>query len=534
MPDPLNDRYELGEIVGSGGMGSVHRATDLRLGRTVAVKVLRDGPMADDVARSRMHSEARLAASIHHPGVAQVFDFGEVLPSGPTFLVMQFVEGHTLAQLLRDQGPMSPDQVMSVVVQVAEGLQACHDAGVVHRDLKPANIMLTPAGRTMLVDFGIARSATSEPLTDTGAMIGTADYMSPEQAAGRPATAQSDLYALGVVAYHCLTGTSPFRRDSAIATALAHLNDGLPPFGPEVPADVAALIEQLTSTNPADRPTSAAAVALQAAAVGADRAIDLPRTFEPTVSSPPSGETVVAVEPAVTRVGAATDPGTDPGRTARRRRPMVAYAGIGLFVIALALLGVQRFQPDEVPVVPDVVGLSVDDAKAQIRDAGLTATARTVDRAGQAAGEVVEQKPAAGQSDEGDDPVQISVTSGKVSVSADDVIGKTYAAAAAALERLGLEVTRKEISQSTKVGEVVALDKSGRLPIDSTVVLSVAVAPVAPPAPAPAQPQPVRSPTTTSGSGGASGGATNAERKAGGKNDTKKKNGKNSKNKGKK
>ncbi|MBM9459141.1 serine/threonine protein kinase, partial [Nocardioides sp. zg-536] len=290
----LHGRYRLEEVVGRGGMGAVYRASDTRLGRTVAVKVLRDpvgpdsldspdGPgSADSTARARMRSEANLAASISHPGVAQVYDLVEERDetgAETAFIVMQFVEGHSLAQLLDDQGPMPPEQVMSVVVQVAAGLQAVHDAGIVHRDLKPANIMLTPAGRTVLVDFGIARSATSDLLTRTGTMVGTADYMSPEQAEGASATPRSDLYALGVVAYQCLTGASPFRRESPIATAVAHVREDLPALPAHVPGDVAALLADLSARDPADRPADAATVARRAAAIGAAASIDVSGTF---------------------------------------------------------------------------------------------------------------------------------------------------------------------------------------------------------------------------------------------------------------
>lgn len=487
MGELLNDRYELGDVVGSGGMGAVYRATDTRLGRTVAVKILRGGPLTDDVARARMRSEASLAASINHPGVAQVYDYEEDRSAhgGLTFIVMEFIEGHSLAQLLRERGPMPSDQVMSVVVQVAEGLQAAHDAGIVHRDLKPANIMLTPAGRTVLVDFGIARSATSEPLTSTGAMVGTAEYMSPEQSSGRSATPQSDLYALGVVAYHCLTGVSPFRRDSPIATAMAHLNDDLPSVGVEVPADVMRLVGSLTAKNPSDRPTSAAAVALEAAQIGAAGAIELPETFEMPAGEPPT--------PEPTRVAAVVSP---PMASRRRRRPAV-YAGVGAIALVLAFLGWQNMRSADPAVVPSVVGLSADDAKAEIRDAGMTARTKTVDYAGTPAGQVVSQSPEAGEAEPEGEPVELTVASGKVAVSADKIIGLTYAKTSAALENLGFVVTRKNVTQSGDAGKVVALDKSGRLPDGSTITLTVAVAPV--PAPSTGASKP------SSGSSGNSG-----------------------------
>lgn len=470
MGELLNDRYQLGAVVGSGGMGAVYRAIDTRLGRTVAVKILRDGPSADGVPHARMRSEASLAASISHPGVAQVYDYEEDRSAhgGATFIVMEFIEGHSLAQLLREQGPMPPDQVMSVVVQVAEGLQAAHDAGIIHRDLKPANIMLTPAGRTVLVDFGIARSATSDPLTNTGVMVGTAEYMSPEQSTGRPATSQSDLYALGIVAFHCVTGTSPFRRESPIATALAHLNDDLPPVDRPVPADVLRLISSLTAKNPSERPTSAAAVALEAAKIGAAGSIELPDTFELPVGEP-------------ARHGARAASTALDAR--RHRTPSAVFAGLGALVLAIALFGWQTMKPGEPTVVPRVVGMSLDDAKDLIDDAGMTARIETADVAGTAAGQVVEQSPEAGTEDPDSESVEVTVASGKVRVTAEKIIGLTYAKASAALEQLGFEVKRRDVTQSNDVGKVIALDKSGRLADGSTITLTVAVAPAAAPVP---------------------------------------------------
>ncbi|MCW2770684.1 MAG: serine/threonine protein kinase [Aeromicrobium sp.] len=480
MDELLSARYELGDILGSGGMGAVYRAHDTRLGRPVAIKVLRSGPLADDVSRARMRSEARLAASIHHPGVAQIYDYEEdgSTHGGMAYIAMQLIEGRTLAELMK-HGPMAPEQVMSVVMQVAEALQAAHETGIVHRDLKPANIMVTPAGQTVLVDFGIARSPMSEPLTDTGSLLGTADYLSPEQAAGRTATPQSDLYALGVVAYHCLSGVSPFRRESPVATALAHLQEDLPEMGDEVPVQVRDLITSLAAKTPADRPSTAAAVALLAAAGGASDRLVVGPAAESTVpvavpAHLAAGDTVVAA-PLPTRTTSAAD--LDAPTAARRRRPRTLYAGIGAAVV-LAALGVQQLQGDEAPVVPSVVGLDVKDATAKVRDAGLTVHRKSVDVAGKPAGLVVGQSPQRGDEAGTDDVVDLSVVSGKVRVSAGSVIGTAYTEASASLERLGFVVARKDVTQATNAGQVVALDKSGRLPDGATITLSVAVAPV--------------------------------------------------------
>jgi serine/threonine-protein kinase len=432
----------------------------------VAIKVLRGGALADEVARSRMASEARLASSIHHPGVAQVFDYDAASDShgGMSFIVMEYIDGQSLAQLLREHGPMSVDEVMSVIQQVAEALAAAHAVGVVHRDLKPANIMLTPAGRTVLVDFGIARSAASEPLTDTGALLGTADYFSPEQAAGRAASAQSDLYSLGIVAHHCLTGRPPFRRDNQVATALAHLQDELPPLDPPVPVEVRDLVSHLAEKSPFDRPASAAEVARAAAGIGAAPSVDMPPTVESKVigSSVTTPQAVLDVAP-------------------RSRRSLAILSAVGALAVMLVVLGINHLRSGPAAEVPDVVGMDVTQASARIEADGMTAKRDISDSAGTPAGQVVRQSPAPGEPRPADGTVEVTVASGKVGVSADEIIGSTYPKAAAALEELGFVVVRHDVPTTADAGEVLAVDRSGRLPGGSTITLEVAVpAPVAP------------------------------------------------------
>lgn len=471
VDSPVKDRYDMLAQIGSGGMGEVWRAHDRRLDRDVAIKLLRARSSEDDVSRARMRSEALLAASIHHPGVAQIFDYeeGDDADEGASFIVMQFIDGHSLAELLRTTGPMATEQVMSIVVQVASGLQAAHELGVVHRDVKPANIMLTSTGRTVLVDFGIARSDASEPLTETGTILGTAQYSSPEQSAGRPATPQSDLYSLGIVAHHCLTGASPFRRDTPMATALAHLNDDIPPLGDEVPPAVRELISALTAKNPSQRPASAAAVAERATTIGAADTIDLPTTFGS--DAPRRGTSTVSAP-----VLAAPDPAT-PGRTSRGR--VGALAAVAL---ALVLLSGWAVWPDGETAVPDVVGMSLNQASTVIEEAGMTPRAQPVDVAGQRRNDVVEQSPAAGKAGAPDGVVELMVVSGKVAVAAKDVIGLTYPKAVSALEKLGFVVNRTDVTQTADADKVIALDRSGRLAEGATITLSVAVAPVVQPA----------------------------------------------------
>jgi len=259
----LAERYRLESRIAFGGVGEVWRATDLVLGRPVAVKMLRDGYTDHPETLARFREEARHAGSLIHPGIAKVYDYGEAEPPHSPYLVMELVGGPSLAGLLKS-GPLPPDRTMDIVAQAAAGLAAAHNAGLVHRDIKPANLLLTPGGTVKITDFGLARAADSAPLTMTGALVGTPAYLAPERATGASATPATDLYSLGVVAYECLTGRPPFD-GSPLEMVAAHQRRPLPLLPAAVPAAVAALVTDLTAKDPAGRPASAADVATRAA-----------------------------------------------------------------------------------------------------------------------------------------------------------------------------------------------------------------------------------------------------------------------------
>nr|WP_218909256.1 serine/threonine-protein kinase [Nocardiopsis sinuspersici] len=293
----MSDRYRLEEQVGSGGMGTVWKATDTLLNRPVAVKLLHLAQMAEPTARERFRTEGRITAGLSHPGIAQVYDYGE--EDGRAFLIMELVVGEPLSQVLREEGHLSPDQTLDFVCQAAQALAAAHARGVVHRDIKPGNLLVTEDGQLKLTDFGIARGDMSVTLTQTGMVMGTAQYISPEQASGRPATSSSDLYALGVVAYECLAGTPPFTGDTPVALALAHTREDPPELPDDVPADVEHLVSSLLMKDPEDRPATASEVAHMAAVIRSNSG-----TGPPTPTTGFEGMAQTAV------VGAVTDPGS--------------------------------------------------------------------------------------------------------------------------------------------------------------------------------------------------------------------------------
>jgi eukaryotic-like serine/threonine-protein kinase len=347
----LNQRYRLTGRIAAGGMGEVWRGTDELLGRTVAVKLLSHAHAADEQFRARFRAEARYAASLSHPGIARVFDYGESA-AGPddgerpatatAYLVMELVEGEPLSATLARESRMSVDAALDIIAQAASALAAAHEAGIVHRDVKPGNLLITPEGQVKITDFGIARAALAVHLTQSGMVMGTAQYVSPEQATARPITTATDIYSLGVVGYECLAGRPPFTAETPIALALAHVRKPPPLLPDDVPAPVAALIGQMLAKEPSNRPASARLVADRAralrdkslagenswAAGSAERTG--PAAWFPE-ASPTSSE--------LRRAGTAPIPAAVPGRP-RSRRPatlMIATGAVGAVAAAAVI-----------------------------------------------------------------------------------------------------------------------------------------------------------------------------------------------------
>ncbi|KRF00752.1 hypothetical protein ASG88_09935 [Nocardioides sp. Soil777] len=354
-------RYALTSRIATGGMGEVWRGTDTVLSRPVAVKVLKPEYADDALFRTRFETEARHAGSLHHPGIASVFDFGEASPvDGSTsprpFLVMELVEGQPLSNLLRPHAPMDPEVVRDLLGQAAVALGAAHKSGIVHRDVKPGNLIITPDRRTKVTDFGIARAAEGMSLTETGQVMGTPAYISPEQAEGKRATSASDVYALGVVAFECLAGRKPFLADTPVATAIAHLREPVPDPPDAVPADLAAVVRRSMAKDPSERYADgeAFAAALRdpsgAASAGATTVVapvvaGLPDDDEPTRTQ------VIAPVPAASQASPAPVPPSPPADD-RSRRGLPGWLPWVLLALALgvaALVLVQALGDDTTP-----------------------------------------------------------------------------------------------------------------------------------------------------------------------------------------
>ncbi|WDF33388.1 protein kinase [Arthrobacter agilis] len=263
----LGGRFELTERVAIGGMGEVWKARDRILGRVVAIKILKEEYSGDPAFLNRFRAEARHTALLNHEGIANVFDYGE--EGGSAYLVMELVPGQPLSAVIEKEQVLSPDRTLSIVGQTATALAVAHRQGLVHRDVKPGNILVMPDGRVKITDFGIARLADQVPLTATGQVMGTAQYLAPEQATGQPATGSSDIYALGVIGYELLAGRRPFSGESQIAIALAQVNDAPPPLPESIPRPVRALIGSMLAKDPSDRPRDAESLATAVDAIRA-------------------------------------------------------------------------------------------------------------------------------------------------------------------------------------------------------------------------------------------------------------------------
>ncbi|MCO8271329.1 serine/threonine protein kinase, partial [Actinoplanes sp. TRM 88003] len=260
----LGDRYRLVDRIGAGGMGEVWRGVDEVLGRPIAVKAMLPAVADDPDFAQRFLAEATAMARVNHPAVASIHDYGR--SHDVTYLVMEFVEGESLAQALARSGRLTPEQTMRVIAQAADGLQAIHDQGIVHRDIKPANLLIRRDGAVLITDFGIARHDDASRLTASGAILGTPSYLSPEQVLGQAATGLSDVYSLGLTAYECLAGQRPFEGDNPYAVALQRLQAAPRTIGVQLPAPILGVVERALATDPAHRWPSAAALAAAARA----------------------------------------------------------------------------------------------------------------------------------------------------------------------------------------------------------------------------------------------------------------------------
>lgn len=470
----LGDRYQIGEVVGRGGMAEVHEARDLRLGRRVAVKILRPDLARDPLFQARFRREAQSAAALNHPNIVAVYDTGEDLledVNGTSvvvpYIVMEYVDGMTLRQLLASGRRLLPERALEITAGVLSALDYAHRHGIVHRDIKPGNVMLTRTGDVKVMDFGIARAlgdATSA-MTATSAVMGTAQYLSPEQAKGEVVDARSDLYSAGVLLYELLTGRPPFTGDSAVAIAYQHVSE-MPTPPSQVDDGVTPAID---------------AVVLRALAKRTDDRYQTASEFRADVERAVAGAPTAAV-PAVTEAHTTAMPPIEaagvaaPRRTAPAPKPkhragfwvVAVLAVIGAVAGAIVLMqfllggsGANRVQ------VPNLDGLTVEQAQKSLDKVNLQLGAQTAELSERPQGTIIAQQPGAGEMLEQGQGVNVTVSSGKEQATVPQLVGLTsIEAARVALSDVGLQLGEIKEQDSDQPADYV-LEQS---PVEGTQV----------------------------------------------------------------
>ncbi len=487
----LAGRYEVGELIGRGGMAEVHIGHDNRLGRTVAIKILRSDLARDPSFQNRFRREAQSAASLNHPAIVSVYDTGEDVFTEPTgvvahvpFIVMEYVEGHTVRDIIREGHAVPIEEAVEITAGVLSALEYSHHAGIVHRDIKPANVMLTPTGAVKVMDFGIARAMadSAATMTQTQAVIGTAQYLSPEQARGETVDARSDLYSTGCLLFELLTGRPPFTGDSPVAVAYQHVREAAPKpssFASDVPDSLDRITLKALAKERDARYSSAAefradleaavrggtvlAPAVGAAAAAAVVAASAGETTQIMSPPPPPTQTLPAAVTPWQSTGTVTT--TDEDEESRSSKVWL-WVLIGLALLAVAgilylLLNDNTKTPDQV-AVPDVTNQQAAAAQAAIEDKNLVwgspveAADPTVPK-----GAVISTKPAANEMADVGSTVVATISSGPGTVPVPDVSGKTEQEATNALTAAGLTVnpTRQpEDSAAFPQGQVTKTD----------------------------------------------------------------------------
>ena len=480
-PQLLSDRYELGEIIGFGGMAEVHLARDLRLHRDVAVKVLRADLARDPSFYLRFRREAQNAAALNHPAIVAVYDTGEAeTATGPLpYIVMEYVDGQTLREIVKTEGPMSQQRVIEVMADVCAALDFSHKHSIIHRDVKPANIMINRAGAVKVMDFGIARAlGEGQNVTQTAAVIGTAQYLSPEQAQGLAVDARSDVYAAGCVLFELLTGEPPFTGDTPVAVAYQHVReDPRSPseLNPQVTPQLDAIVLKALSKNPANRYQSSAEMRADLVRVRSGQqplapvvmsedertAMLNPRTTGQTRRINGGGATRYAPPPPPpAHYDGYGDYDDDPDRRRGRRIAIGIAAAVVVGLVALAGYLIFGGSPSVQQVeVPNVAGQTPEAARAQLQAANLLTTLQPVTSSAEDKGRVVGTDPAAGTQVPERSTVALQVGNGPDQVAVPPLAGKTLAEAGPLLIERGLTLgaqTEQAVSDASQVGKIVS------------------------------------------------------------------------------
>nr|WP_325051501.1 Stk1 family PASTA domain-containing Ser/Thr kinase [Cellulomonas rhizosphaerae] len=502
----LAGRYEVGELIGRGGMAEVHIGHDTRLGRTVAIKILRSDLARDPSFQNRFRREAQAAASLNHPAIVAVYDTGEDVTTEATgvvghvpFIVMEYVEGHTVRDILRDGHAVPIEEAVEISAGVLSALEYSHHAGIVHRDIKPANVMLTPTGAVKVMDFGIARAVadSAATMTQTQAVIGTAQYLSPEQARGETVDARSDLYSAGCLLFELLTGRPPFVGDSPVSVAYQHVREPAPvpsTLASDVPDSLDRITLKALAKERDSRYSTAAEFRSDLEAVLRGGAVAAPAvgTIVPAVAAAEATQ-VLAPQAPITQALPPTQPpwgttglaevATVP-EDEERKRPWLIWLLVAIAVLAVAgivallIANANKEKEPETVTVPTLVGKTETEAKNLLQELNLVYKGEQGTSDSIPEGSVISSLPAEGATATVGDTVTVTISTGTGKVTVPDVTGKSVQEASDILTGLGLTIDPTQKSDDNPKydeGQVTKTDPEADASVDSGTAVQLSV-----------------------------------------------------------
>lgn len=475
----VGGRYELGDLLGRGGMAEVRKGVDVRLGRVVAIKRLRTDLVGDPTFQARFRREAQSAAALNHPAIASVYDTGDeqTTPGGPShpFIVMEYVPGRTLRDILREGRKILPERALEIVSGVLAALDYSHRAGIIHRDIKPANVMLTPSGDVKVMDFGIARAIadTNSQMTQTSAVVGTAQYLSPEQARGDQVDARSDIYSAGCLLYELLTLRPPFSGESPVSVAYQHVREQAPvpsAVDASLPPAIDAIVMKALAKDPEDRYQSAG-----------DMRTDIDRYLAGQPVNAPAP--LIPLEP---------EEGTQVLRPVSDRRapkprnpwPFIALgAAVVALIVAAAFIGVRLFGSSTPTVsVPRVTGMTVEQATAELDSLGLVlGTQEPVASSEVEEGQIISQSPDPLTEVEEGTAIDVQVSTGEAQATIPPLIGQNVDEAIATLDGLGFtDIRKQEEDAEEDENSVIAVEPppGSEVPLSATITVTYSTGPI--------------------------------------------------------
>ena len=463
----INDRYQIIKTIGEGGMANVYLAYDTILDRNVAVKVLRGDLATDEKFVIRFQREALSASSLSHPNIVEVYDVGE--DNGLYYIVMEYIEGKHLKQLLKKRGSLTVREVVDIMMQITDGMSAAHDSYIIHRDIKPQNIMILENGLIKITDFGIAMALNATQLTQTNSVMGSVHYLPPEQACGKTATIQSDVYSMGILMYELLTGSVPFKGDNAVEIALKHIKESIPyvtDINDSIPTSVANIVKRATAKNLKNRYQDAREMHEDLKTCLDESRLD-EEVYEfpyPEVEEDKSKKKAVTElentkqeeQPQEIKVEQIVEP--DEKKKENKLLMILAIVFTGLIVIVTAIVFLLPKLTEAKDVkIPDVSNLTLEEAETTLRDKGFKIASETKDATSDTVevGSVVKTSPAGGRTVKEGSMITLYISVGEGGYTLEDFKGKNYLEVKGYLEntyKLYVEVIEDEVDDPDKAG----------------------------------------------------------------------------------